>query len=93
MLYYQVTPAANNRRISKDFDILVGRELYTPREYEYKLLQFANMCGVTAHTADDVPRTIVDLFRRNFNAVQVSRKKIYWFFGARFADDENIQEV
>lgn len=93
MLYYQVTPAADNRRINKNFDILVGRELYTPREYEYKLLQFADMCGVTAHTADDVPRAIADLFRRNFNAVQVSRKKIYWFFGARFAADENIREV
>lgn len=93
MLYYQVTPAADNLRINKNFDILVGRELCTPREYEYKLLQFADMYGVTAHTADDVPRTIADLFRRNFNAVQVSRKKIYWFFGARFADNENIQEV
>ena len=93
MLYYQVTPAADNRRISKDSDILVGRELYTPHEYEYKLLQFADMCGVIAHTADDVPRTIADLFRRNFNVVQVSRKKIYWFFGARFADAENIREV
>lgn len=93
MLYYQVKPAADNRRISKDFDILIGRELYTPREYEHKLLQFANMRGVTAHAADDVPRAIADLFRRNFNAVQVSRKNIFWLFGARFADDENIREV
>lgn len=93
MLYYQVTPAADNRRISKDFDILIGRELYTPCEYAHKLVQFADMCGVTAHAADDVPRAIADLFRRNFNAVQVSRKNIFWSFGARFAADENIREV
>lgn len=93
MLYYQVKPESDNLCISAKSDILIGRELYTPREYEYKLLQYANTCGVIAYTADDVPQTIANLFRRHFNMVRISRKKIYWSFGARFADDENIQEV
>lgn len=93
MLYYQVKPESDNLCISAKSDMLIGRELYTPREYMHKLIQYANMCGVIAHTADDVPQTIANLFRRHFNAVQVSRKNIFWSFGARFAADENIREV
>lgn len=93
MLYYQVKPESDDLRISNKSDILIGRELYTPREYAHKLIQYANMCGVIAYTADDVPQTITNLFRRHFNEVYVSKKNIFWSFGARFAADENIREV
>lgn len=77
MLYYRVKPDMDNRKryvyvggsnqkIKVD-GILVGNELYTPRERE----RIAN----------------ADKF---FDAVEISRKNVYWFFGARFSNDTGV---
>lgn len=74
MLYYRVKPQYDNTKCFvyighsnlkiKQEGILVGNELYTPKERERLAMK------------DEY-----------FEKVNISRKKIYWFFGARFADN------
>lgn len=89
MLYYRVPQSFDNSRVlrrGKDnilryTDIfLVGKALYTDREIQ------------------KMRATYFETYRRGrfllrdeiFEPVQVSKKKVYWFFGFRFADDKDI---
>lgn len=69
MLYYKVKPEFDNVVIDKKFNILIGNELYTPKEFEKIKSNY--------HKNKDNLNKMVD-------AINVSKRKIYWCFGARF---------
>lgn len=71
MLYYRVKPEFDNVRRDKDFNIFIGNELYTPKELEKVRATYNNR----RFNFDSI-----------FEKVEISRKKIYFFFGARFAN-------
>lgn len=73
MLYMKVKPAADQFVINKKFDILIANELYTIKEFEKIRYEFLKIGGSTTVLKD------------KFELVNISRKKIYFFFGARFA--------
>lgn len=78
MLYYRVKPECDNERLYtirrgklvNCGDFLIGCRLYTAKEWEK---------AVNSH-----------VFRRNpaecVEEVEIPKSKIYWFFGARFAE-------
>lgn len=79
MLYYRVRPEYDNKgRIKRgrggipEYDgIYIGGELFTAKEVEKEY---------NSH--------IVGIAREKlFEAVNVSRKSVYWFFGARFSTE------
>lgn len=74
MLYYKVKPEHDNAPkfvyvgsyyYMKQDGVLVGNELYTPRERQ----KIANS-------------------DRFFEEVEVSKREVHWFFGARFQNSE-----
>ena len=69
MKYIMIRPEADNMRINARGDILVGGELYTPREWDAVRVNYhSNPARLDAVGQE----------------VNVSKKRIYWFFGARF---------
>ena len=72
MIFYKVKPAFDNWRYSKNFDILIGNELYTEKELE-KLKQKYFHCYSTVYNFDKI-----------FDKVEIKKNKTHWFFGARF---------
>lgn len=76
MIYYKVNPKKDQtpvyrvkgKQLINDGYILVGNELYTGKELTK---MFGN-------------RMIKETFEDTFEKVNVSKKKVYWFFGARF---------
>ena len=90
MLYYRVPQGFDNSRVirhGKDnilryTDIfLVGKALYTDQEIQKMRATYFRTyrCG-SFLLRDEI-----------FEPVQVSKKKVYWFFGFRFADDKVIK--
>lgn len=83
MQYYRVKPEADNKRLYaikrgvyvNCGDILIAKELYTPKEWEKM---------VNSHVFGCNPADCVD-------TVEVSKHKIYWFFGARFEMEDNYE--
>lgn len=69
MKYIMIRPEADNVRKNARGDIFVGGELYTPREWD----------AVRANYHRNAAR--LDAIGQEIN---VSKKRIYWFFGARF---------
>lgn len=76
MLYMKVKPEADQFVIDKKFNILIANELYTVKEFEKLRYEFMKMGGSTAKLKD------------KFELVDISKKKIYWLFGARFAMED-----
>lgn len=80
MLYYRVKPEFDNTQVLKrkgkalvcDGSILVGNELYTEKELA-RLTQRAVFRG-NGCKDNKAP----------FEAVNISKRRVYWFFGARF---------
>ena len=72
MLYLKVKPQFDNYRKNNKFDIFVGNELYTLKEFE--------------KIKKEYHRNIQEL-NNIFEYVNVSKRKLYWFFGARFSND------
>lgn len=75
MLYLRVKPQFDNYRKNDKFDIFVGNELYTLKEFEKIKKEY--------HRDKQELNNI-------FEYVNVSKKKIYWFFGARFSNDTGV---
>lgn len=78
MLYMKVKESADNFVINKNFDFLVGNELYTIKEFEKIRNGFIAM-GRNQETLND-----------KFDFVNVSKKKVYFFFGARFSNNTGV---
>lgn len=73
MKYIMIRPEADNMQKNSRGDIFVGGELYTPREWD----------AVRANYPRNAAR--LDAIGREVN---VSKKRIYCFFGARFPMEE-----
>lgn len=78
MLYMKVKPDADQFVINKKHDILIANELYTIKEFEKLRYDFLKMGRGTAALKD------------KFELVDISRKQIYFFFGARFSNDTGV---
>ena len=76
----KVKPTADNFVVDKNFNILVANELYTIKEFEKLRYNFMKMGGSTQQLKD------------KFELVDISKNKVYWFFGARFAMGELTNE-
>lgn len=83
MVYYRVKPEFDNVVISKKFDFLVGNELYTGKEIQKLEKLYANRRNYSKveKELDDKERAI---FYSMFDLVEISKRRIYWSFGARF---------
>ena len=76
MKYYKVKPEFDNKRICHcirgkytDIDILIGKELYTEKEF---------LRLVKTHVFGVDPKSCFEL-------VEIPKNKTYWLFGARFS--------
>lgn len=76
MLYMKVKPDADQFVVSKKHDFLIANELYTINEFEKLRYEFLKMGGSTTQLKD------------KFELLDISRKKTYFFFGARFARED-----
>ena len=73
MKYYKVRPEFDNKRVARSGYYLVGNELLTPAE----LRKLENQYSKYALTPSN--------FMRMFEEVEVSKRTVYFFFGARFS--------
>ena len=89
MLYYRVPLSFDNSRVlrrGKDNILrytnifLAGQALYTEREIQKMRATYFETYRLTRLLSRD----------EIFEPVEVSKKKVYWFFGFRFADDKDI---
>ena len=74
MLYLQVKPEYDNYRKNANFDIFVANELYTIREFEKIVKEY--------HRKKNE-------LNKMFKYIDIPRKQTYFFFGARFARQNN----
>ena len=72
MIYYRVKPEFDNCNKDKNFGIFIGNELYTEKELIKVKRRYYNYY-----------KTVLN-FDRIFERVEISKRRIYWFFGARF---------
>lgn len=75
MLYIKVKPEYNNTYYSDDFEFFVGNELYTINEFN-KIKKRFNDKFLKKYDINDI-----------FEYKIISKKKTYFFFGARFANE------
>lgn len=73
MKYYKVKANFDQLRIDGNGSFLVANELYTKVEVE-KLRKKYEHLNRKAYNFDSI-----------FDVVEISKHKIYWFFGTRFA--------
>ena len=71
MKYYRVKPEFDNVQFSVN-EFFVANELYTEKEIE-KIRKKYNILYAKVYN-----------FNKIFEIVEISKKRIYWFFGARF---------
>ena len=83
MVYYKVKPEFDNVVISKNFDFLVGNELYTGKEIQKLEKMYANRRNYSKVKKELDEKERVK-FSSMFDLVEVSKRDIYWSFGARF---------
>ena len=73
MKYYKVRPEFDNKHVTADY-FLVGNELYTTAELRRLESRYNRYY-----------RTPLN-FHRMFEEVEVSKRSVYFFFGARYSD-------
>lgn len=73
MKYYRVRPEFDNKQVACDGYYLVGNELYTPAELRGLETRYK------AYYRNPMN------FSRMFEEVEVSKRTVYFFFGARFS--------
>ena len=78
MLYMKVKPEADQFVIDNKFNILIANELYTIKEFEKLRYNFMKNGGSTQQ------------LKNKFELVEVSKKQVFWFFGARFSNDIGV---
>ena len=84
MKYYRVKPQYDNCKLSRSYEILVGTELFTEKEWEKACVKWANRNNLRRGVNNAVTPAVKQEFSRMFDIVEVSKNKTYWFFGARF---------
>lgn len=84
MEYYRVKPEFDNYKMSKNYDIFIGNELFTEKELEKVKIKYANR--------NNMKRSIMSLSAADekglmlrFDIIEIPKSKTYWMFGARFA--------
>lgn len=73
MKYYKVRPQFDNKQVTRNGYYLVGNELYTPAELRKLEARY--------HAYYRNPIN----FALMFEEVEVSKRSVYFFFGARFS--------
>lgn len=73
MKYYKVRPEFDNKQVARNGYYLVGNELYTPAELRRLETRYK------AYYRNPLN------FSRMFEEVEVSKRTVYFFFGARFS--------
>lgn len=73
MKYYKVRPEFDNKRVTRNGYYLVGNELYTPAELRRLETRYK------AYYRNPMN------FSRMFEEVEVSKRTVYFCFGARFS--------
>ena len=84
MKYYRVKPQYDNYKLSRSFEILVGTELFTVKEWEKACVKWANRNTLHRGKNKAVTPVMKQAFSCMFDVVEIPKNKTYWFFGARF---------
>lgn len=84
MEYYRVKPQYDNYKLSRSFEILVGSELFTAKEWEKACIKWANRHNLRRGESKTVTPVVKQAFSRMFDIVEIPKNQTYWFFGARF---------
>ena len=87
MKYYRVKSEFDNYKMSKDYDIFVGNELFTEKELEKVKIKYANRNNMGRSVLSISAADEKNLMER-FDVVEIPKTKIYWMFGARFVQKE-----
>lgn len=82
MIYYRVKPEFDNVVVSKNFDILIANELYTVKELRKLEKMYANRYNYTKIEKELEGKARVNFYLM-FDPVEISKRRVYWFFGAR----------
>ena len=83
MIYYKVKPEFDNVVVSKNFDFLVGNELYTTKEIRKLEKLYANRRNYAGAEKELENKERVKFYSM-FDLVTISKQRVYWSFGARF---------
>ena len=83
MIYYKVKPEFDNVVVSKNFDFLIGNELFTANEFKKIERAYANRYNYTGIERErkDNERS---KFLLMFEPIEISKRRTYFSFGARF---------
>lgn len=87
MKYYRVKSEFDNYKMSKDYEIFVGNELFTEKELEKVKIKYANRNNMGRSVLSISAADEKNLMER-FDIVEIPKTKTYWMFGARFAQKE-----
>ena len=87
MKYYRVKSEFDNYKMSKDYDIFVGNELFTKKELEKVKIKYANRNNIGRSVLSISAADEKNLMAR-FDVVEIPKTKTYWIFGARFSQKE-----
>ena len=87
MKYYRVKSEFDNYKMSKDYDIFVGNELFTEKELKKVKIKYANRNNMGRSVLSISAADEKNLMER-FDIVEIPKTKTYWMFGARFAQKE-----
>lgn len=88
MKFYRVKPEFDNCKLSKSYEILVNRELFTEKEWKRALVKWSNRNNMRRDVIVAITPGIKRAFSAMFDIVEIPKNKTYWFFGARFAVKE-----
>ena len=83
MIYYKVKPEFDNVVVSKNYDFLVGNELYTGKEIQKLEKLYANRRNYSKVEKELDGKEKV-IFYSMFDLVEISKRRVFWSFGARF---------
>lgn len=72
MKYYRVKPQYDNCKLSRSFEILVGTELFTGKEWEKACIKWANRNTLHRGKNKAVTPAVKQAFSRMFDIVEVS---------------------
>ena len=83
MEYYRVKPEFDNYKMSKHYDIFIGNELFTEKEFEKVKIKYANRNNMK-RSAVSISATDETILMSRLDIVEIPKSKTYWMFGARF---------
>lgn len=84
MKFYQVKREADNKKLDKNWNILVGGELFTEKEMGKYGKCWANRNMVNNGAKIEYTPSLKKEFLEYFIEREIPKNKTYWLFGARF---------